>query len=270
MSVAGYEGARDVMRLNEHAGEITGYINEFNEWFYWISLFGEPSSTKPSEPWGWQIDGHHLIVNCFIVGDQLTMTPDFRGSEPVLARSGKYAGTTVFREEEALGVALMASLSADQRNAATIGEKIPRDVVTTAQIDNLDLPRTGICYDALTAPQRALLRKLIAGYAGRIRPGHAEIRMAEIVRHLSQTFFGWIGGFDGNEPFYYRIYSPVILIEFDHLPGIIWDNSEPTRDHIHTVVRTPNGNDYGRDLLRQHYAAHDHSHPDTPHRRGQT
>jgi len=26
----------------------------------------------------------------------------------------------------------------------------------------------------------------------------------------------------------------------------------PTREHIHTVVRTPNGNDYGKDLLRQH------------------
>jgi len=30
------------------------------------------------------------------------------------------------------------------------------------------------------------------------------------------------------------------------------------RDHIHAVVRTPNGNDYGKDLLRQHYAAHPH------------
>jgi hypothetical protein len=209
-----------------------------------------------------------LIVNCFILGDQLTMTPDFRGSEPVLARSGKYAGTTVFRDEEALGIALMASLSADQRAAAISGEKIPRDVVTTAQVDNIDLSCIGICYAALAAPQRELLRKLIGIYAARIRPGHAEIRMAEVVRHLSQTFFGWIGSVDDNEPFYYRIYSPVILIEFDHLPGIIWDNSEPTRDHIHTVVRTPNGNDYGRDLLRQHYAAHDHSHPDTPHRRG--
>jgi hypothetical protein len=31
------------------------------------------------------------------------------------------------------------------------------------------------------------------------------------------------------------------------------------------VVRTPNGNDYGKDLLRQHYEAHrtdpDHGHP---------
>ena len=46
----------------------------------------------------------------------------------------------------------------------------------------------------------------------------------------------------------------MILIEFDHLPGVALDNDEPSRNHIHTVVRTPNGNDYGKDLLRQHYA----------------
>ncbi len=32
----------------------------------------------------------------------------------------------------------------------------------------------------------------------------------------------------------------------------------PTRQHIHVVVRTPNGNDYGKDLLRQHLEAHPH------------
>jgi hypothetical protein len=37
------------------------------------------------------------------------------------------------------------------------------------------------------------------------------------------------------------------------LPG---DRIVPTRDHLHTVVRTPNGNDYGQDLLRQHLEAH--------------
>jgi len=67
-------------------------------------------------------------------------------------------------------------------------------------------------------------------------------------------------------PFYYRILSPVILVEFDHQSGIIYDNDTPSRDHIHTVVRTPNGNDYGKDLLRQHYAELDHSHPTTAHR----
>jgi hypothetical protein len=32
----------------------------------------------------------------------------------------------------------------------------------------------------------------------------------------------------------------------------------PYKEHIHAVVRTPNGNDYGKDLLRQHYERHPH------------
>lgn len=48
--------------------------------------------------------------------------------------------------------------------------------------------------------------------------------------------------------FYYRVRSPVILIEFDH-PHPIARSDTPTRNHTHTVVRTPNGN--GMDLLRQ-------------------
>ena len=43
------------------------------------------------------------------------------------------------------------------------------------------------------------------------------------------------------------------MIEFDHHSGVWLSNSDPAKFHIHTVVRTPNGNDYGKDLLRQHY-----------------
>jgi hypothetical protein len=114
-------------------------------------------------------------------------------------------------------------------------------------------------------PRRERLEALLGTYVGRIRPGHAEIRYAEVKRHLGETHFAWIGPFDDTSPFYYRILSPVILVEFDHQSGIIYDNDTPSRDHIHTVVRTPNGNDYGKDLLRQHYAEHDHSHPMTAH-----
>jgi hypothetical protein len=50
----------------------------------------------------------------------------------------------------------------------------------------------------------------------------------------------------------------VILVEFDHQGPVAMggDRQVARRDHIHTVVRTPNGNDYGKDLLRQHYEAH--------------
>src|SRR6185295_8430680 len=71
--------------------------------------------------------------------------------------------------------------------------------------------------------------------------------------HLSDTHFCWIGGFSEESPFYYRVQSPVTFIEFDHHAGVFLTNAEPAKFHVHTIVRTPNGNDYGFDLLRQHY-----------------
>ena len=256
MSAAGYRLARDIMRLNEHALEITGKPAEYSEWFYWISVFGTPG---PDAPWGWQIDGHHLNINCFVLGDQLVLTPNFMGSEPVLARFGKYEGTRVFATEEEQGYALMRTLSSDERQRATIGNDLPSELFTAALNDNRRIEPAGIRYGELPAEGRERLEALLATYVGRIRPGHAEIRYAEVKRHLSDTHFAWIGAFGDASPFYYRILSPVILVEFDHQSGIIYDNDKASRDHIHTVVRTPNGNDYGKDLLRQHYAAHDHS-----------
>jgi hypothetical protein len=265
MSAAGYQTARDVMRLNEHALEITGKPEEYGEWFYWLSIFGTPS---PERPWGWQIDGHHLNVNCFVLGDQLVLTPIFMGSEPVLARFGKHQGTRVFAAEEERGYALMRALSSEERQRATIGTNLPSDLFTAAFNDNRWIEPAGIRYDELPAEGRERLESLLATYVGRMRPAHAALRWAEVKRHLSRTHFAWVGPFDDASPFYYRILSPVILVEFDHQSGIIYDNDKPSRDHIHTVVRTPNGNDYGKDLLRQHYARHDHSHPMTAHREG--
>lgn len=255
MSAAGYDNARDIMRLNAHAAELTGRTEEYDEYYYWISIFGTPSS---SEPWGWQIDGHHLIVNCLVVGDQMVLTPDFRGSEPVSAESGPFAGTTVFAEEEAKGLALMQSFDRSQRGTATIADAPPRELITTAQVDNLMLGDDGLPVSELSTEQRDHVVELLALYTGRLRNGQAELRLAEVTRHLDRTRFAWMGPCDDHSAFYYRITNPVILVEFDHLPGIIYDNREPSRRHVHTIVRTPNGNDYGRSLLLDHYRRHEH------------
>jgi len=77
--------------------------------------------------------------------------------------------------------------------------------------------------------------------------------MALIEQHLDRTWWSWIGGWGDEDPFYYRIQSPVIMLEFDHHHGVWLNNTVPAKCHIHTVIRTPNGNDYGKDLLRQHY-----------------
>jgi Protein of unknown function (DUF3500) len=251
LSHSGFETARGVMRLNETIAEITGRWHEYGEWLYWLSVMGTPSA---HEPWGWQIDGHHLILNCFLLGDQVVMTPQFMGSEPVFAGQGKYAGTRVFEIEEAQGFSFMRSLSAEQRARATIGMQLPFDAVATAPHDNLQLPYAGLAYAELTAWQQTRLVELIETYIHRLRPGHAEVKLAEVKRHLAETHFAWIGPCEDDCAFYYRIHSPVVLIEFDHQVGIALDNDAPSRNHIHTLVRTPNGNDYGKHLLRQHYA----------------
>jgi hypothetical protein len=206
-------------------------------------------------------DGHHLIVNYFVMGDQVVMTPTFMGSEPVIAEAGKYAGTKVLQEEQQKGLALMQALTPDLQQKAVIepGRKIVNKAQGQAFRDNLQLPFAGLKASEMNDKARGLLTDLIAEYVGNMPEAHANVKMQEVRSHLADTYFAWIGEYAPDSIFYYRIFSPVILIEFDHqtpiaLPG----PKEANRQHIHTVVRTPNGNDYGKDLLRQHYERHKH------------
>lgn len=250
MSQRGYETARDVIRINEHMAELSGRVDEFGETFFWLSFFGNPSA---DEPWGWQIDGQHLAINCFVLGDHLVVSPTFMGSEPVQADSGKYKGTRVFRAEEALGLDLVRALTPAQRDKAVLGNDLPFDVFAHSFNDNAVIAYQGIPATALDGAQRDKLAELLAFYVGRDRPGHAEYRLGRVMARLDQTHFAWIGKWGDADPFYYRVHNPLILIEFDHQPGVMFANDQPSRRHIHTVVRTPNGNDYGKALLRQYY-----------------
>jgi Protein of unknown function (DUF3500) len=253
----GFATARDIMRLNETVGEMTGRFDEFGDDLYWLSIMGSPSAT---EPWGWQIDGHHLNVNYFVIGDQIVMAPAFLGSEPVFAQSGKYAGTRVFEAEEAQGLALMRMLNTEQRGKAIISPDLPRDLFTSAFRDNHELCYEGIAYGELTPPQHDQLLRLVEIHVGRMRPAHASVKMDEVKLHIHETHFSWRGGAEEDSVFYYRVHSPVIIIEFDHQAGQAFPQfKEHYRDHIHIIVRTPNGNDYGKDLLRRHYERGHHA-----------
>ena len=131
-----------------------------------------------------------------------------------------------------------------------------------ANKDNLQLDYEGVPVAEFSEEQKKQLLALIELFVGNMRDGHADIRMEEVATQLDNTWFAWVGAVADDAVFYYRIHSPVILIEFDHqFPvGTRRLNSErkPTRDHIHVVIRTPNGNDYGKDLLRQHLEDHSH------------
>jgi len=255
LSAKGLEKSRNVMRLNETIGEMTKRFAEYGDRLYNLTVMGEPSATNP---WGWQLDGHHLIINYFVLGDQVVMTPAFMGSEPVHAEAGKYAGTTVMQDEQNKGLALMQALTPEQQKQATLQpEKTANNALSQAFRDNLVLDYAGLRVSEMTEPQRNQLLDLIAEYVNNMSDGHAKVRMEEVRRHLPATWFAWIGASGPDAVFYYRIHSPVILIEFDHQTPVALPGAKvPTRAHVHSVVRTPNGNDYGKDLLRQHYDRH--------------
>lgn len=263
LSAQGYEQTRAVMRLNAFLGALVGAPDVLGEWSFTFVLYGSPHAV---EPWGWQLFGHHLALHCVVVAGQLVLTPTFLGAEPTHADVGPFAGTRLFEDEERDGVALIRSLSGMQQARAILSHDImARDLppgrrhpsenlnLLGAFQDNRVVPCEGLPAAEMDAAQRARLLALAGRYVDNLPAGPRTARMDEIERHLDATHFVWIGATDDERPFYYRIQSRVIAIEFDHHIGVFLTNAEPQRFHVHTIVRTPNGNDYGMDVLRRHY-----------------
>jgi hypothetical protein len=262
LSARGLKLTRDIMRLNETLAELTNDHEFLGEWRYFITVMGKPSAT---EPWGFQLDGHHAIVNYFVLGDQVVMTPFFVGSEPVTATTGKYKGISILQDEQNRGLDMLLALDKDRRAKAILNpNKTENYNLTEAFKDNVVIDYAGARVAEFSQPERRRLLDLVDLYVGNMDDGHARVKMDEVKRQIDRTYFAWIGGSDSTSVYYYRIHSPVILIEFDHqrpanLARFAKDPKMPTRQHIHCVVRTPNGNDYGKDLLRQHYQSHAHA-----------
>jgi hypothetical protein len=268
LSTRGYAQARDIMRLNDLLAEVTRRADDYGEWPYFVSFFGVPAADAP---WGFQFDGHHLAINCVVVGNQVAMTPMFMGSEPCGGRAGRFTGIRVLDVEERIGLDLIRSLDTDQQQVAIQYASIMPDAIpshlrhpvdnltqTGAFRDNAVVPYRGIRADSFSDAQRARLAEAIMAYVGWASDAYATVKKGEVARTLDETWFAWMGGAGPTDAFYYRLHSPVVLIEFEHLPGVAFDNPEPSRHHIHTIMRTPNGGDYGADLLAEHHERFDH------------
>lgn len=260
----GYLKTEQVRSANLFLGELYDLRNIMNEWSYHFLMFGEPGET---EPWGWNLYGHHLALNVLVLGPQVVVSPTFMGAEPTIIDRGEAGRFELFRREALAGIELMRSLpEALRHRARTYGlmrdPAMPADRwhfaderhLGGAYRDNRVIPSEGVNARDLTGPSQERLRGVVASFLD-VLPGPAfEARMRQIDAVFDDTWFSWIGPADGDSPFYYRVQNPVVLVEFDNHTGVWLTNTEPARFHVHTVVRTPNGNDYGKDLLRQHYA----------------
>ncbi|MGW1777581.1 DUF3500 domain-containing protein [Streptomyces sp. NPDC002143] len=262
LSADGLETTEKIRKINQAAGEAIGNTTAFNEDAYYWTVMGTPSAT---EPWGFQFDGHHLVINYFVLGSQVVMSPCFWGSEPTsMDIDGETV--TVCHEEVVAGLAFINSLTAAQQAVAIESTtKSNESMKAGAFNDNAVQAYTGIRGDALTGAQKTKLLGIVQAFAGRAKADVAKAHLAEVRKHLDDTYVTWAGGTGDDAAFYVRVHSPVVWIEVDcQAPGPLAGaygaspGSGATQKHVHSVVRTPNGNDYGKELLRQHYLTSPH------------
>ncbi len=249
LSGEGYHKATAIMALEAVLRE----IETFN-WLgrdpekYYFSFFGTPSTAGT---WGWRLEGHHLSLNMTIVKGQWVATaPRFMGANPAEVRSGPQAGRRALAREEDLARALVRSLSPAQRERAVFRSQAYRDIVTGTDEAARPPGPVGIFASALGAAQRRQLHQLIDVYLQTMTAEVARQRMDAIQSGgWDRIHFGWAGGLEPGQPHYYRVQGPSFILEYD--------NVQNDANHIHTVWRDFEG-DFGRDLLREHYARFAH------------
>ncbi|MDP5139815.1 MAG: DUF3500 domain-containing protein, partial [Spirosomaceae bacterium] len=114
LSSGGYKKVYEITELSE--GWLSNVMsNVWSPSYYSIDMFGDPSS---SGSWGFQLDGHHCVVNFLVHGDNVSIVPAFLGGEPA---ANTYNGVAfdIFSDERDLALNLYKSLSTTELSSAS-------------------------------------------------------------------------------------------------------------------------------------------------------
>ena len=243
---------------------------------YSFTIFGDPAS---SNPWSWRVEGHHLSIQFLSLtptagGDRvMAQTPTFFGSNPAIVQFDSsmadkrmanprvadlpQRGKVVLKQETERAFALLKSLDAAQRKQAVLAAVAYPEIVTSnkrkASIEKME----GLRLADMTADQRKMFLNLLQVYLDNYRITLAKQQMDKLEKAgLDDLRFAWAGDLTPElgegKGWYYRIHGPTILIEYD--------NTQTNANHVHTVVRDLT-NDFGEDLLREHYQTTQHGKP---------
>ncbi len=265
LSSQGYLKATSIMHLDNllnmfidtayYRKEINDTVQQFLrdlKWShqnYYLAFFGNPSDAN----WGYKIEGHHLSVNYTFTGDKLSVTPWFIGTDPAEMPFTQYAGWRVLGQEEDLGIKLINMLSPDQQKKATMTKDVPADIITGAESGKRLVDYWGIKSGELNKEQKAVLLYIIREYTFNMEYDKAVEEYEKILKAgIDNIYFGWIGAYEEKIAHYYILNGPTFLIEFDNNGG-----PRKAANHIHTIWREK-GNEFGEDVLKQHYQAEKH------------
>lgn len=246
LSNQGVETVSSIMKLNAVLGFIKEQNARFSEDNYYLILFGTPSKL---EPWGFQMEGHHLALNYYVDKDQVVMSPAFWGSEPVSTPNSlnvqpRFHGLKVFEQERAFASSIVASLNESQQEQAHLSYW-SGSIKTGAGNDSAKLPLEGLVWGKMNQTQQFQLWQIIKHFVKHLREDQAKIDLKDIERKIDQTYFSYREHRQGR--LYVRVVNPYLTIELDELSGTYTDE-----EHVHVMVRYPDGRDYGENFLVRH------------------
>jgi Protein of unknown function (DUF3500) len=246
LSAAGERKARAIMALEDvldalEGGRRPGYRDPLN---YAFTVFGDPATP----PWGWRIEGHHLIVNVSLsAAGAIAATPTFWGANPARIPSGAREGQRTLEAEYRLGIELAQTLSPSQRSSAVFAIRSVGNIVAERGRARALGEPSGLLCGELDGRQLGIVEALLAAYIDNLACGLAAAYRRDALGDVGAIRLAWAGGMAEGEPFYYRLHGPRLLVEFDCTPD--------DANHIHSVWRDP-ANDWGRDILGEHYRHH--------------
>jgi len=241
-----YSTSMQVMALESVLHEMENLNPKRDPSKYHLFIFGEPST---EHPWGWRIEGHHLSVSFTVAdGQAIASTPLFLGASPAKVAVGNLTGLRVLGEQEDLGRRLVRNLSVKQKEVAVVDPKAPRDVINGPGVVARALQPVGLLAKDMTDDQQGMLRRLIDSFVHQIRPELAAADLKEIEdAGFDNVSFAWMGFIQPEKPHYFRVQGPTFIVEYD--------NTQSNANHVHIVWRDFK-NDFGKDLLKQHYQSH--------------
>jgi hypothetical protein len=253
LSATGHEKV-DQIRRNELAvrkKDAAGWLPRFlierfrDPGRYFAALFGEPGG---GGPFGFRYEGHHLSLNLTVAaGAAPASTPLFLGAEPrVVPIGAPPAGAAVLGAEEAEARALLAALPEPLRARAALPYADGRGLML-GQVRRVESAgEAGLARGEAPAEAQAHYDALVGLFAGFFADEIAAARLAEIdAAGRDALRFAWAGAAEPPGALYFRLSGPRTLIEFDNTTD---------GDHVHAVWHDL-ANDFGYDLLAQHYEA---------------
>lgn len=219
---------------------------------YHLSVFGQPGDDR----WAWRVCGHHLLTHITVAAQaHLACVPLFFGANPAEVRHGPDKGLRILSAEEDLARGLLEQLTPDQRRVAIVDPQAPDDILTkNYRAIQPGMAPQGLALGDMAQASREQLVRLIRHYVERSAGEMAANAWRDIERAgLDPVTFAWAGPQEPGHGHYYAVVGSTFLIEYD--------NTQDGANHVHSVWRDFT-NDFGGDVLAEHYAesAHHHDH----------